>query len=77
MFEEQREKLEAREAEFFNEKRALEEKVRQLETGFESATLQKTRVEEQMSVRCEFLQTKLDQAAYDKEVEFKHYMEKI
>ena len=30
-----------------------------------------------MDVKCEFLQQKLEQAANDKEVEFKHYMDKI
>ena len=56
MLEEQREKHEVRENEFFNGKRALEQKIQELETSLETETLARTRIEEQMNVRCEFLQ---------------------
>jgi len=56
MLGEQREKHEVRENEFFNGKRALEQKIQELETSLETETLARTRIEEQMNVRCEFLQ---------------------
>ena len=55
----------------------MEQRFYQLETELEAANQAKQKIQDQMEVKCDFLQQKLEKAAYDKEVEFKHYMEKI
>lgn len=75
--QDQQNQADAREQQFFAERSELEQRYYQLELELEAANQAKQRVQEQMDVRCDFLQQKLEQAAYDKEVEFKHYMEKI